>query len=88
MITDILLTADMEEYNRKVKEAEERAKQKRLELIRQRDEGVARKRAEMEKQIEEEYKRRKAEAERQRDAQIKERISSMSHNQLFLFELN
>ncbi|VDL62935.1 unnamed protein product [Hymenolepis diminuta] len=67
----------MEEYNRKVKEAEERAKQKRQELIRQRDEGVARKRAEMEKQIEEEYERRKAEAERQRDAQIKERISKV-----------
>ncbi|KAM3184247.1 hypothetical protein ACTXT7_008721 [Hymenolepis weldensis] len=68
---------DMEEYNRKVKEAEERAKQKRQVLIRQRDEGVARKRAEMEKQIEEEYERRKAEAERQRDAQIKERISKV-----------
>ncbi|KAM3184248.1 hypothetical protein ACTXT7_008722 [Hymenolepis weldensis] len=66
---------DMEEYNRKVKEAQERAEQKRQELIIQRDEEVARKRKEMEKQIEEEYEKRKAGAERQREAEIKERIS-------------
>ncbi|KAM3184249.1 hypothetical protein ACTXT7_008723 [Hymenolepis weldensis] len=65
---------DMTEYNRKVKEAEERAEQKRKELIRQRDEEVARKRAEMERQIEEEYERRKAEAERQRKAEIETRM--------------
>lgn len=70
------LLADMDEYNQKVKEARERAKQKRQELIIQRDEEVARKRKEMEKQIEEEYERRKAEAECQREAEIKARVSS------------
>nr|CUU98098.1 hypothetical transcript [Hymenolepis microstoma] len=66
---------DMKEYNRKVKEAKERAERKRQELIRQRDEEVARKRAEMEKQIEAEYERRKAEAKNQREAEIKARMS-------------
>nr|CDS27050.1 conserved hypothetical protein [Hymenolepis microstoma] len=68
---------DMKEYNRKVKEAKEKAERKRQELIRQRDEEVARKRAELEKQIEEEYEKKKAEAERQRDAQIKKRMSEI-----------
>lgn len=66
----------MEEYNRKVKEANERAEQKRKELIRQRDEEVARKRAEMERQIDEEYEKLKLEAAIKRDALIKEKISS------------
>lgn len=77
-ITDWRFVADMEEYNRKVKEAEEKAEQRRQELTRQRDEEVAKKRAEMEKEIEAEYARRKAEAERKRDADIKDRISSES----------
>ncbi|VDO03722.1 unnamed protein product [Rodentolepis nana] len=66
---------DMKEYNRKVREAEERAERKRQELIRQRDEEVARKRAEMEKRIEAEYERRKAEARHQREAEIRARMS-------------
>uniref|UniRef100_A0A0R3TKY2 CCDC66 domain-containing protein n=1 Tax=Rodentolepis nana TaxID=102285 RepID=A0A0R3TKY2_RODNA len=68
---------DMKEYNRKVKEAKEKAERKRQELIRQRDEEVAKKRAELEKKIEEEYERKKAEAERQREAQIKKRMSEI-----------
>ncbi|VDL19249.1 unnamed protein product [Hymenolepis diminuta] len=66
---------DMDEYNQKVKEAQERAERKRQELIIQRDEEVARKRKEMEKQIEEEYERRKAEAKRQHEAEIKAKVS-------------
>lgn len=66
----------MEEYNRKVQEANERAEQKRKELIRQRDEEIARKRVEMEHQIEQEYERLKKEAELARETLIRENISS------------
>lgn len=78
----------MTEYNRKVKEAEERAEQKRQELIRQRDEEIARKRAEMKRQIEEEYERRKAEAERQRKAEIEARMLRKSSVDIRILNLS
>lgn len=78
--------ADMEEYNRKVKEALEKAEQKRQELIRQRDEEVARKRVEMERWVEEEYERRKAEAKSKQEAEIQAR--KLSESFFFLYSIS